>query len=101
MGIDRLITPDTFGFIAAALTTVAFLPQVIKTWRTKKAEDVSIVMLLMFITGLLFWIIYAIKINALPVLIANIVTIVLNVTILTLKLIYKKQTTTAGPKRWL
>ena len=96
MGIDQLITPDTFGFIAAALTTIAFLPQVIKTWRTKKAEDVSIVMLLMFITGLLFWIIYAIKTNALPVLFANIITFMLNLTILTLKLIYGKQPARAG-----
>ena len=91
MGIDQLINPDTFGFIAAALTTIAFLPQVIKTWKTKKAEDVSIVMLLMFITGLLFWIIYAIETNAFPVLIANIITCMLNLTILTLKLIYGKQ----------
>ena len=96
MGIDQLITPDTFGFIAAALTTIAFFPQVIKTWRTKKAEDVSIVMLLMFITGLLFWIIYAIKTNALPVLFANIITFMLNLTILTLKLIYGKQPARAG-----
>ena len=85
-----LFSPDDFGFIAAALTTTAFLPQVIKTWRTRKAEDVSIVMLLMFITGLLFWIIYAIQTNALPVLIANIITFILNVTILILKLIYRK-----------
>ena len=96
MGIDQLIPPDTFGFIAAALTTIAFLPQVIKTWKTKKAEDVSIVMLLMFITGLLFWIIYAIETNALPVLFANIITFMLNLTILTLKLIYGKQPTRAG-----
>ena len=85
-----LFSSDNFGFIAAALTTIAFLPQVIKTWRTRKAEDVSIVMLLMFITGLLFWIIYAIQTNALPVLIANIITFILNVTILILKLIYRK-----------
>ncbi len=83
-----MIQPDIFGFIAAALTTFAFLPQVIKTWSTKKAEDVSIIMLLMFITGLLFWIVYAFQIHALPVLIANIITFILNVTILTLKLIY-------------
>ena len=36
----ELFKPDTFGFIAAGLTTIAFIPQVIKTWRTKKAEDV-------------------------------------------------------------
>ena len=96
MVFDQLIKPDTFGFIAAALTTIAFFPQVIKTWRTKKAKDVSSVMLIMFITGLLFWIIYAIETNALPVLIANIITFILNVTILSLKLIYGKQPTKAG-----
>lgn len=94
MGFAQLITPDTFGFIAAALTTIAFLPQVIKTWKTKKAEDVSIVMLLMFITGLLFWIVYAIETTALPVLIANIITFLFNMTILALKLIYGKQLST-------
>ena len=87
-----MISQDVYGFIAAALTTVAFFPQVIKTWRTKKAEDVSTVMLLMFITGLLFWIIYAIQTHSLPVLIANIITFILNVIILTLKLIYDKET---------
>ena len=81
--------PNTFGFIAAALTTIAFLPQVIKTWKTKKAEDMSSAMLLMFITGLIFWIVYAIQTNDLPVLIANIITCILNVTILSLKLIYR------------
>ncbi len=91
MSIDQLIKPNTFGFIAAALTTLAFLPQVIKTWKTKKAEDVSIVMLLMFITGLFFWVVYAIKTKALPVLFANIITLILNSTILILKLIYRKQ----------
>ena len=89
--LEYLIGPNTFGFVAAALTTIAFLPQVIKTWRTKKAEDVSIVMLLLFITGLLFWIVYAIQTNALPVLIANIITFIFNTIILTLKLVYRKQ----------
>ena len=86
-----MISPDVYGFTAAVLTTVAFLPQVIKTWRTKRAEDVSTVMLLMFVTGLLFWIVYAIQTHALPVLIANIITFILNVTILALKLIYSKE----------
>ena len=91
MGTEQLINSDTFGFTAAALTTIAFLPQVIKTWRTKKAEDVSIVMLLMFITGLIFWIIYALQVSILPVLIANIITLILNLSILSLKLIYDRE----------
>ena len=87
---DKIINPDTYGFIAAALTTIAFLPQLIKTWRTKKADDVSIVMLVMFIIGLLFWICYASIIHILPVLIANLITLILNLAILTLKLIFDK-----------
>ena len=90
MSLEYLIGPNTFGFVAAALTTIAFLPQVIKTWKTKKAEDVSFVMLIMFITGLLFWIVYALQTNALPVLIANIVTFIFNLIILSLKLLYAK-----------
>ena len=81
-------SPDVFGFIAAGLTTIAFLPQVIKTGKTKKAEDVSIIMLLLFITGLIFWIVYAIQTDSFPVLIANIITLILNIIILTLKIIY-------------
>ncbi|GCE65876.1 MtN3 and saliva related protein [cyanobiont of Ornithocercus magnificus] len=80
--------PDIYGFMAAVLSTIAFLPQVIKTWRTKKADDVSIVMLLTFIAGLLFWIIYGFQTHALPVLLANTMTLILNVAILALKLIY-------------
>jgi len=84
----ELLGPDSFGFVAAGLTTIAFLPQVIKTWRTKKADDVSIVTLIMFITGLVFWILYAIQTNSLPVLIANIITFILNMAILILKLTF-------------
>ena len=82
---------DSYGFIAAFLTTIAFLPQVVRTYTTKSAEDVSIVMLLMFIVGLLFWIIYAVKVNSLPVLIANVVTLILNTSILILKLNYRNE----------
>ena len=83
--------PDFFGYIAAILTTIAFLPQLFRTFITKSADDVSLLMLILFIIGLLFWIIYAIKTNSLPVLIANLVTIVLNLSILILKIIYRKK----------
>ncbi len=87
----ELLGPDFFGFIAAGLTTIAFLPQVIKTWYSKKADDVSLLMLIMFITGLLFWIVYAIKTETLPVLIANIITFILNMAILVMKLAFNNK----------
>ena len=81
---------DIFGFLAALLTTIAFLPQVYKTWQTKSADDVSVVMLILFIIGLICWIIYGIKINSIPILFANIFTLIFNFSILILKITYRK-----------
>ncbi|WP_320664774.1 SemiSWEET transporter [Prochlorococcus sp. MIT 1223] len=77
-----------FGFAAAILTTFAFLPQVIKTWKTKSAEDFSYVMLICFLSGISCWIIYGLNINSIPIVTANIITFILNFFILVLKLIY-------------
>ena len=84
-------TTEIYGFLAAVLTTVAFLPQVYKTWKSKSAEDVSLIMLILFISGLLCWIIYGFKIKSFPILIANITTLLLNLTILFLKVINSKK----------
>ena len=81
---------DLFGFLAALLTTIAFLPQLYKTWQTKTADDVSLVMLILFITGLVCWIIYGFKINSIPILVANIITFIFNFSILVLKISYRK-----------
>ena len=81
---------DSFGFLAALLTTIAFLPQLYKTWKTKSADDVSLIMLILFITGLIFWIIYGLKIHSIPILIANVVTFIFNFSILILKVTYKE-----------
>ena len=77
---------DIFGFTAAILSTIAFIPQVIKTWKTKSAGDVSFVLLITFSTGCLSWVIYGILVNSKPVTIANTITLILNVTILTMKI---------------
>ena len=69
---------DIFGYFAAILTTAAFLPQLIKTLKTKKADDVSLTTLIMFIIGVLSWIIYGYKISSTPILIANLITLILN-----------------------
>ena len=81
---------DLFGFSAALLTTIAFLPQLYKTWQTKSADDVSLVMLILFITGLVCWIIYGLKIDSIPILVANIITFIFNFSILILKIKYRK-----------
>ena len=82
---------EIFGYFAAILTTVAFLPQLIKTLITKKADDVSLITLIMFITGLIFWIIYGYKISSVPILAANIITFTLNFLILISKIYFSKK----------
>ena len=82
---------EFFGYFAAILTTAAFLPQLIKTLKTKKAEDVSLLTLIMFICGVGFWILYGFKISSSPILIANIITLILNLFILMSKVYYAKK----------
>lgn len=77
---------DLLGYIAATLTTVAFLPQVILAWRSKDLSGVSLPMYLIFVTGVLFWLIFGILTNIVPVIIANAVTLVLAGSVLLLKI---------------
>ena len=81
---------EIFGYIAAILTTAAFLPQLIKTLKTKKADDVSLITLIMFIIGVLCWIIYGYKISSIPILLANLITLILNFLILISKIYFSK-----------
>ena len=82
---------EIFGYIAAVLTTAAFLPQLIKTLKTKKADDVSLITLIMFIIGVLCWIVYGYKISSIPILLANLITLILNLLILISKIYFSKK----------
>ena len=82
---------EFFGYFAAILTTAAFLPQLVKTLKTKKADDVSSLTLIMFICGVGSWIIYGYKISSSPILVANIITLILNLFILISKTYYSKK----------
>ena len=82
---------EFFGYFGAILTTVAFLPQLIKTLKTKMADDVSLITLIMFIIGVLSWIIYGYKISSLPILVANLITLFLNLLILISKIYFSRQ----------
>ncbi|HLG44542.1 MAG TPA: SemiSWEET transporter [Nitrospirales bacterium] len=76
------------GLIAGTLTTAAFLPQLVKTWKSKAAKDISFGMLSIFGTGVVLWIGYGVLISALPVILANVVTLLLISAILVLKIKY-------------
>jgi MtN3 and saliva related transmembrane protein len=79
---------SAIGFGAAFCTTVAFLPQVIKTWTTRSTKDISLGMFLIFSTGILLWLIYGLLIGDVPLIAANAVTLALALTILGFKLRY-------------
>ncbi len=79
---------DALGFAAGSLTTVSFLPQVVKIWRTKSADDLSLGMFALFGSGVLLWLFYGIATVAVPVIVANAVTLALALTVILLKLRY-------------
>lgn len=80
---------EYFGYIAAFLTTFSFLPQALKTIKEKDTKSISLVMYLMFTFGVFSWLLYGIFTKDLPLLLANLVTFILAVIILSLKLKYK------------
>jgi MtN3 and saliva related transmembrane protein len=79
---------DLLGLSAGSLTTLSFVPQVIKTWRSKSADDISTGMFVIFSIGLVMWLIYGLYLQSLPIIVSNIVTLVLTVVILILKYRY-------------
>jgi MtN3 and saliva related transmembrane protein len=78
------------GLFAGILTTISFLPQVIKTWKTKSAKDVSFGMVSIYIFGACMWLIYGFLSKDVPIIMTNFFGLVLNAIILFLKFKYKK-----------
>jgi MtN3 and saliva related transmembrane protein len=80
--------PDLLGYLAATLTTISFVPQAVKTIRSRDTRAISLWMYLTFTTGTALWFGYGVVIASLPVAVANAVTFVLAATVLALKLRY-------------
>ncbi len=74
------------GYFAGFLTTIAFIPQVLKTWKSKSASDLSLGMFSVFSLGVLCWLIYGILLAEVPIIFWNVVTLVLAVALLIMKL---------------
>lgn len=77
---------DLLGYLAASLTTAAFIPQAWLTWKTRSAKGVSLGMYSVFTAGVFLWLLYGIRIEAWPVVAANAVTLSLATFILLMKL---------------
>jgi MtN3 and saliva related transmembrane protein len=77
---------DLTGYCAATLTTIAFLPQVFKVWRSRSAKDISLPMYALFTLGTALWLAYGLMSGSVPVTVANAVTLVLAIGVLVAKL---------------
>lgn len=84
-----LLSPSALGLLAAALTTAAYVPQVLHSWRSKSTQDLSLPMLVLFCAGVLLWLLYGLWIRDVPVLVANGLTLLLALSLLALKLTYR------------
>ena len=78
------------GVLAGFLTTVGFLPQIIKGYRTKRMEDVSLLMPLVLGSGMLLWLLYGISLGNLPIVLWNAIAFSLNMVVVGLKVRYGK-----------
>ena len=76
---------DLVGYIAATLTTVSFFPQAFKTLRSRDTQSISLRMYILFTTGVTFWSIYGWMVGDGPVLLANLITLVPAVIVLSIK----------------
>jgi MtN3 and saliva related transmembrane protein len=76
------------GLLAAACTTLSFLPQLIKIIRTKHTKDISLMMYLILGAGLFLWFIYGLLLRDLPIIIANGITFVLALSVVILRVKY-------------
>jgi MtN3 and saliva related transmembrane protein len=77
------------GFAAGTLTTIAFVPQVHKAWRSKRCDDLSWGMLITFSAGVVLWLLYGLFLRAAPIIAANAVTLALLIAIVVLKARYE------------
>lgn len=80
--------PTILGLSAAFCTTLSFVPQVVKAWRSRSTRDISLGMFLLMVTGIVLWLAYGIVRIDIPLIVANATTLALAGTILFLKVRY-------------
>lgn len=86
------MNPTQLGLLAGTLTSIAAIPQVAKTLRTRHVRDISVWQPLLLSVGVALWMIYGMLINDLPLILANIIPLVCNALLTGLKLYYRNDT---------
>jgi len=77
---------DMIGAVAGTLSTIAFVPQAWRIWKTRSARDLSLAMYLIFTSGVALWLLYGIVLGALPIIVCNGLTLALAGAVLAMKL---------------
>jgi len=85
------ILTNVIGYAAAVVGTLLMLPQVVKSWRTKSVEDLSLGMTVLYFINCLLWLVYALLIFSLPMIVANAAGLVVSVVQVVLKLKYRQK----------
>lgn len=80
---------DLVGYAAAILTTIAFIPQAVKSWATRDLSGISLSMYSLFTLGVAMWLIYGVMLGAWPIIIANAITLALAGVVLALKVTHR------------
>ena len=85
------------GLVAGLITTMGYVPQVIKGYRTGKMEDVSVFMPLVLIAGMGLWLVYGILLGDIPIMLWNAISVILNIFMVSLKLNYDRRKRREAP----
>ena len=80
--MDLIILKEYIGFFAAFCTTVAFLPQAFKVWKSNNTKDISLSMFIIFTIGVFSWLVYGVLIESIPIMISNFFTLIFSLFIL-------------------
>ncbi len=80
---------DLVGYVAAILTTIAFVPQALTSWRTRDLSGVSLPMYGIFTAGVAMWLAYGVMLGSWPIIVANAITLALSGTVLALKVLHR------------
>ena len=89
VSLNKLCVAEFIGYAAAFCGTVSLIPQIIKLCKERSAKAISATMYLIYTFGVVLWLIYGIMINSIPLIIAEIITLILSIAILIMKYLWK------------
>lgn len=81
---------EIIGLVAGTITSVTFIPQVIKIWRSKSVKDISMLMMLLLVLGTSLWLTYGLLIRSTPIIYTNLMVLAMSLIMLLFKLKYKE-----------